>query len=245
MEKAVKEGRDYTPRLTKFDWEGNGETIPDGLGKVGRKPKKTPVGRPSNDTLELVTHIKETAPQNLSLDLDVRERLSRHPSVDKDLNCQLCHLILNRPLQLATCNMLICMKCCIGHAYKSTNFVCPCGSAHTFNKSTIIAAPPVVVTVLNKIEVTCEGCGKQLMAGNNIHTNDIRLHYPLKLVEFNDHVCTKDIPAPMESVADVVAKPLTDPLSCQENKLVTSLVRRKLAQASEDGVLQLKTGGQV
>lgn len=49
----------------------------------------------------------------------------------------------------------------------------------------------------------------------------------------------------MESVADVAAKPPTDPLSYQEDKLVTSLVRRKLAHASEDGVLQFKTGGQV
>lgn len=51
---------------------------------------------------------------------------------------------------------------------------------------------------------------------------------------------------PVESVADVVAKPLTDPLSHQEDKLVTSLVRRKLAQADDGaGVLQFKTGGQV
>lgn len=56
----------------------------------------------------------------------------------------------------------------------------------------------------------------------------------LALVEFKDHVCALDPPA--ESLADVAAKPLTDPLTHQEDKLVTSLVRRKLAHASEDGV---------
>lgn len=50
---------------------------------------------------------------------------------------------------------------------------------------------------------------------------------------------------PVESVADIAAKSSTDPLSHQEDRLVTSLVRRKLAHSSEDGVLQLKTGGQV
>ena len=62
-------------------------------------------------------------------------------------------------------------------------------------------------------------------------------------VEYKDHVCLMD--PPTESIADVVARPITNPLSSQEDKLVTSLVRRKLSQASEDGVLQLKTGGQV
>ena len=60
-------------------------------------------------------------------------------------------------------------------------------------------------------------------------------------------MCLKDspTPTPVESIADVVARPISNPLSNQEDKLVTSLVRRKMAQASEDGLLQLKTGGQV
>lgn len=50
---------------------------------------------------------------------------------------------------------------------------------------------------------------------------------------------------PVECFNDVVVKPLTDPLTHQEDKLATCLVRRKLAQVSEDGLVQFKTGGQV
>lgn len=50
---------------------------------------------------------------------------------------------------------------------------------------------------------------------------------------------------PAESLHDVVAKPVSEPLSLQENQLATSLVRRKIAQGSDGGMLQFKTGGQV
>lgn len=44
---------------------------------------------------------------------------------------------------------------------------------------------------------------------------------------------------------DLVAKPADTPLSQQEDRLATSLVRRKLAQGSQGRLIQFKTGGQV
>lgn len=84
-----------------FEW-GEHRTIPDVFRRVGRKTKKTLVGRPPLPTLDLVDHIKAVAPENTSLDLEVRETLSAHPSVSEDLQCHLCKLILDRPLQLTT-----------------------------------------------------------------------------------------------------------------------------------------------
>ena len=50
----------------------------------------------------------------------------------------------------------------------------------------------------------------------------------------------------MDQVIDeVVAKSPDAPLSRQEDKLATSLVRRKLAHGSENGIVHFKTGGQV
>lgn len=178
VEKAKKEGRDYTPRLTLFEWGEHNETLSDKFRKAGRKAKKTPVGRPSHKTLDFVEHLKAKAPENASLDLEVRETLSRHPRVDGGLKCGLCNLIFDRPLQLVTCNMLVCMKCCVGHAYKHTDFTCPCGSGHTIDTSTVIPAPSVIITLLNGLEVTCEGCGRPKMAGICLIINhDTLLNY--------------------------------------------------------------------
>ena len=55
-EKASKEGRDYTPRLTRFEWGGSSEVE---HGRVGRKPKKAPIGRPSDLIKDLVTYVKD------------------------------------------------------------------------------------------------------------------------------------------------------------------------------------------
>ena len=62
-------------------------------------------------------------------------------------------------------------------------------------------------------------------------------------VEFKEHTCVN---APSSStVNDIFATPLETPLSQQEDRLATSLVRRKLALGAEEGIVQFKTGGQV
>ena len=50
---------------------------------------------------------------------------------------------------------------------------------------------------------------------------------------------------PTASLDKLVAKSPDTPLSHQEDRLATSLLRRKLAQGSSDGLIQFKTGGQV
>lgn len=48
------------------------------------------------------------------------------------------------------------------------------------------------------------------------------------------------------SLEEIMALPLDTPLSRQEYKLATTLIKRKLAQGTaQDGVLKYKTGGQV
>jgi predicted membrane protein len=63
-------------------------------------------------------------------------------------------------------------------------------------------------------------------------------------VNFKDHVCALNEPSGSVIIEDIMATPVDVPLSTLEDKLATSLVRRKLAQGS-DGCLRFKTGGQV
>ena len=170
--KATDEGRDYTPRLTMFEWEeheGDDCTVCANFGKPSRKRKKAPVGRPSEATLDLVTHIKEVASQGQTIDLRVREEVSHHTSVSDDLKCLICHLILDRPLQLTTCNRMICMECCLGHIYKRLqDNSCPCGAAHSMDTSTLIPVPKVVATVLESLTVPCGSCMEPIRAGTQL-----------------------------------------------------------------------------
>lgn len=61
----------------------------------------------------------------------------------------------------------------------------------------------------------------------------------------NEHTCLVSPTMVVESVDEVAAKPSIVPLSQQEDRLATSLLRRKLALESQDGCVRFKTGGQV
>lgn len=161
-ERALKEGKDYTPRLTRFEWGKESEAA---LRRVGAKPKKAPIGRPSQTILELVAHMKEKAPPSIRLTLNLRERLSCHSSVEGDLKCILCNLILERPLLLTTCNKLVCMSCCVKHTYTHADLQCPCGGAHNIDTKSSIPAPAAVQRMLREIVFPCENCQQVVSAG--------------------------------------------------------------------------------
>lgn len=161
--------------------------------------------------------------------------------MDEDLKCLLCHLMLDRPLQLTTCNRLVCMACCIGHTYRCNDLRCSCGGAHTIDRSSVISAPAVVQKMLRNISFPCERCQQAVPAGmciqNNIFTSN------LLLVGFKEHTCAKPR---AQYLDELLTTPIDTPLTRQEDKLATTLVRRKLAQGSaQDGLVHFRTGGQV
>lgn len=168
---ASKNGKDYTPKLTKFQWiehTADDCTVCDHFGgdSRGRKAKKTSTGRPSDQLLDLIRTIKERSPPSLIPDFEVRERLSHHSSTDEDLKCPLCHLVLDRPLLLTTCNKLVCLTCCVGYMYQHADLSCPCcGTGHILDASRIIPAPPVILKLLRGMEITCERCKEPVPAG--------------------------------------------------------------------------------
>ena len=156
---------------SRFDWLEHSEmgcSVCECLGSVkrGRKQRKISSGRPPHQLIDLVEHIKQRSPPSQQLDLPLREDLSSDPATVKDLKCPLCHLVLDRPILLTTCNQLVCMTCCISHLYQHTDLSCPiCGQKHILDTTTVVPAPTVVLKVLSDLEITCKKCNRQAPAG--------------------------------------------------------------------------------
>ena len=244
---ANKNGKQYAPKLVKYQWEGHSEECACQKNKRGRIPKKKSPGRPSDLLLDFISSITAQSPTSFFHSRQLREKLSLTPP-SEDLICPVCHLVLDRPILIVTCSQMVCLACCVDYAYQHSDRLCPCCSpSHTLDHSVVIPAPPAVIRLLRSLEVTCERCQRSVTAGIHTYVN-ISVQYnhpPPFLVDFTGHVCAEDVNLPVASLDDVTAKPITEPLSHEEDRLVTSLVRRKLAQGLEDGLLQLKTGGQV
>lgn len=97
--------------------------------------------------------------------------------------------------------------------------------------STVTSAPPLVVSVLQNLCILCGKCNAHII-----------------LKDYHSHSCA-DSPAavmPGTSLEELLKQPSSAPLTPLEQKLQTNLARRSLVtSSSEEGVLQLKTGGKV
>ena len=85
--KAITEGNGYTPRLEKIQLVEHTDmyTVCTHFEPVkqnfrSRKPKRTSMGRPPYQVVELVRSLKERSPPSSLLDLQLRERLTQLPS---------------------------------------------------------------------------------------------------------------------------------------------------------------------
>lgn len=171
---ATRQGKDYTPKLKKFDWVAHvdGCSICTHFGEMwkGRKPKKVSTGRPSHKQLELVSTLKAVSPPSIFSDEKFRVKLSE---VQHDLQCPLCLLVVERPLLLTTCTKIVCSTCCISHIYQHPDLSCPfCGPSHILDSSSVVPAPPMILKLLRNIETRCEKCNEQVSAGSySSHSN--------------------------------------------------------------------------
>ena len=117
--KAVAEGKVYMHSTKTFEWHRHDPSecsicaLP-----VGGRPKKLTKnrGRPTaNSAHTLITQIKQCSPPSL---LPVSMRSSRPPFVvssslgsrTEDVECSICSLLLDQPVQLS-CGSVVCMEC--------------------------------------------------------------------------------------------------------------------------------------
>lgn len=152
------------------------------------------------------------------------------------LNCIICMRMLNRPLQLS-CGSIVCLQCCQDWVL-SPSVTCPCCYSD-LNTSHITPPPSLIVSLLEGLLVCCvRKCGKVVRIDKyNRHLQGkCRSHYQQLL----------DSPSRM-TIREVLARPTTAPSTPSELCLTEHLVRKMLDQGSgsTDGILQVKTRGQV
>ena len=154
------------------------------------------------------------------------------------LNCIICMRMLNRPLQLS-CGSIVCLQCCQNWVSSlSVTITCPCCYSDLDTRH-ITPPPPLIVSLLEGLLVCCvRKCGKVVRIDQyNRHLQgQCRSHYQQQL----------DSPSRM-TIKEVLARPTTAPSTPSEVSLTEHLVRKMLDQgsSSSDGILQVKTRGQV
>ena len=135
-----------------------------------RECKRLVVHQPTS-THSAITHLYAIAPPSLfnPANLDSLAIHSCTSSVStNNLMCHLCSAIVDWPIQLATCNRLVCMGY-LCTSLREKGFCCPCcGSDHLHDFNTIVQPSPVVMKVLGDLP-----CGIRLkhcwigMSGRN------------------------------------------------------------------------------
>ena len=229
-----KAGPYYTHKTVVFEgWCAHGDSCTvcqhyTTLQRGGRPPKTKKQGRPpAISSRYCIQHIRQVAPPPFtSPDLKVRV-CEQHLGVSNasEFNCPICLEVLRSPIQLVTCGSVVCAECLCSKVQDT--LVCPCCSLdHLQDFTSIKTAPPLVVNVIGGLCIVCEKC-----------------HNHIKLKNYNSHLCTTSPQQvlPHTSIDEILNQPLTAPLSALEQKLQTNLARR----SSDEGILQLKTGGKV
>ncbi len=202
-------------------------------GKRPPKISRTPGRLPSISPKYCIQHIRQVAPPPFipsNMDIEVCELDVSVPV--SEFNCPICFKVLRSPIQLVNCGSVVCAECLCSKIGDS--LVCPCcNSDHLQNFSTSIRPPPpLVVKVIGGLCIVCKNC--------NTH---------MQLREYRDHIASKNCTTspqqvlPHTSIDEILHQPLTTPLTALEQKLQTTLAKRSIAGNSEEGVLQLKTGG--
>ena len=99
-----------------------------------------------------------------------------HQLCPNDFTCHLYFSIVDQPIQLTTCNRLVCMECLCA-SMREKGFCCPCCSSdHLHDLNTMVRPSPVVMNVLD-LQVICKKCMQQIAAGTCILTNYIIINW--------------------------------------------------------------------
>ena len=153
----------HRPSVEQFLWTPHNAicTICDHFHKAasGGRPRK--IGGPSaSSTRSTIKHLHTIAPEAYFSRV---ESTSSSVSIS-DLVCPMCSLIVDRPIQLTTCNRLVCLKCLCSTLSKS-GFSCPsCRVDHLEDQSTMVCPSPVV-KIIGDLLVPCVKCNKQVATG--------------------------------------------------------------------------------
>ncbi len=153
-------GKDYTPRLTKYEWKEHNENSCTVCDHFSSKETKQGISREA--ITPIVGHGKERAPPSWTSTWE-RDSLTIPPLTTTTLPTSAW-----QALQLTICNILICLTCCIHHMYTHTDLSFPCcGASHSIDTVT----SPVILKLLRSMELPCKRCCQPVPVGNRSTCN--------------------------------------------------------------------------
>ena len=238
--KAATNKRHIQPSVPAFDWKAHSDNGCEvcmhfqNLKRGGRPKRERKFrGRPEGETpSEIVDTIKERAAEELSRSITPSRVVAAQ--VDTSLLvCPICERVVSAPVQLS-CDNVACCDCLeqllITHGKDSR---CPCCN-DSVDSTHISKCSKVTCSVIQHLRVKCaRGCGLSIM---------------LKDLQVHERSCDPNTSsAPPQSLlqltlGEMLTTPLNEPLSPDEEKVCTRLVKRATSRGEQ---LVLKTGGQV
>ncbi len=118
-------------------------------------------GRPSGETPKaVINYIRSLALSPFPKE-DPHPQFLSSSAVNK-LLCFICCEVAANPVSLS-CRETICSQCCCESIQVAYSLNCPCCFSHTLNSETISAAPPLFMSLLSELLVSCiRRCGKTI-----------------------------------------------------------------------------------
>ena len=156
---------------------------------------------------------------------------------DSPLVCQLCQLVVNDPVQLK-CEALACGECLVGLLHSKGPDACCPGCGDQITSVHLQKCPSVVVELLCNLRIKC--------------ANGCHHCFPLQYLSTYEECCISSVIPPTSrstlsetTFVEVLGSPVNAPLSPDEQRVCTHLVKQALHGSGNPSTLILKTGEQV
>ena len=149
-------------------------------------------GRPSGETPKaVINYIRSLALSPFPKE-DPHPQFVSSSAVNKLLCCICCEVAAN-PVSLS-CGETICSQCCCESIQIAYSLNCPCCFSHTLNSETISAAPPLFMSLLSELLVSCiRRCGKTVQLQDYQRHLDSRCKSYMVNTDSPSKVTLKDI----------------------------------------------------
>ena len=201
------------------------------LGSGGR-PAKSKGGRPKTSDASIHPSIDDTSVHESwgsihQLTLD-RFLPPQHNLCLEDLQCKKCMCIADRPV-ITACGSLLCYICTVQSLHQGEQ----CPACQALHSSVPYPGGKVVTAVIGSLLLHCISCGALV-----------------ELQRLKEHQDSGCLAVPLTSskvtLEQLLLRPVTAPLTADEKKLATSLVKRLTnTSPSAENILTLPTSGQV
>ena len=135
--------------------------------------------------------------------------------------CRMSIMLLNSPVELINCGVVVCFQCCYLWLKTSGTLSCPCCYEQPLHVSMVWPVSNFVQDALRKISVICMNCALPLELGHYEHHLNSGCSY--SLIE--------------SAIEGILLQPESAPLSNIESALQANLVRRSLSMTPDKDVM--------